>query len=258
MTKINIVIPAYNEEKRIRETINALHQFTQKNKVIKNIEIDYHVVIVDDGSKDKTIDVCRESLEEHNISHKIFTYAKNHGKGYAVKFGILNSRIADFYYLADSDLSCEWHVLKQLFIELIETEAECVIASRSLPSSEVDTSLRRKIGGKVSNIMINTILNLKIADTQCGYKLFSAKTLPAFRLQKLDRFGFDFEILYIIQQVLNLRIIEVGVKWENKAGSKVKFSDYFKTLNELLKVKTNTYQLDSINSDPPPSSTFTK
>jgi dolichyl-phosphate beta-glucosyltransferase len=232
--KLNIVIPAYNETGRLPETLNQLSDFLSDSELSSRYDIASY--IVNDGSRDQTQELAEKLMEKFDLKGEVMSYQENKGKGYAVKFGMLHSREADFYYLADSDLASSWYTLNELVQVAEANNTDCVIGSRAVNSSEVDTVASRQISGRISNKLINLFLNLGIKDTQCGYKLFKKTCLPAFEKQKLNRFGFDFEILYLIKK-MGLKIEEVGISWENKTGSKVKPSDYLNTFRELIKVR---------------------
>jgi dolichyl-phosphate beta-glucosyltransferase len=240
MAKINVIVPAYNEGERLSETLKAFSATFNSQSPFSNAH-DIYLYIVNDGSKDDTAALAAELLQKLGISGELLSYEINQGKGYAVRYGMLNSRPADYYYLADADLSSPWQTLENLYAAGQEQRADCIIGSRARPESKVDTAASRLISGRVSNLLIKLFLGLTISDTQCGYKLFSSKCLPAFQKQTLMRWGFDFEILYILEKVLHLKTLEVGITWKNKDGSKVKFKDYFRTFNELMTVRRNNY-----------------
>jgi dolichyl-phosphate beta-glucosyltransferase len=242
--KINVIIPAYNEEPRISKTLKTYHSYfygpsTQSN-VGKNCDL--RLYVINDGSTDKTAKITEKILKELDMPSEMIDSHPNKGKGYAVKYGMLNSRPADLYYLADADLSSEWNVLDQLLEVLTSKDYDCVIGSRAIVNSETKTSAHRLISGRASNFLINIFLNLGFQDTQCGYKLFTKKSLKAFEAQRINRWGFDFEILYLLKK-LKYKVTEIGIKWENREGSHVKFKDYFATLKQLIKVRTTKYNL---------------
>jgi glycosyltransferase involved in cell wall biosynthesis len=239
--KLNVIIPAYNEEKRIGKTLRGLAAYIQTAP--SHLEIDTY--IVDDGSKDGTAKVVKQLAAELGQDFHIPSYGKNRGKGYAVKFGMLQSQQAHYYYLADADMSSPWQTISELLDAAIGEDSDsydCVIGSRAAADARVSSKGSRKISGRISNLIIRGALGLAIKDTQCGYKLFKSTCIPAFRAQILDRFGFDFEILYLIKK-LGLRTLEKGIEWEHRDDSKVRFSDYFRTFTELLKVRTHPYKI---------------
>ncbi|MFW5702429.1 MAG: glycosyltransferase [Candidatus Dojkabacteria bacterium] len=235
--RLNIVIPSYNEEQRLPKTLNALADF---RKMFVQRGIEFRVYIVNDGSKDRTAQVASVLIEQLQLPAKILEYGENRGKGGAVKFGMLNSEPADYYYLADADLSADW---TQCLVLLDKIDGyDAAIGSRVANGAKVETVFSRKFSGRLSNLLIKLVLGLKYGDTQCGYKLFKHNCLEVFSMQKIERFGFDFEILYLMKK-LGLKTKEVGIVWENREGSKVKPIDYLRTLHQLLKVRFGSYNL---------------
>ena len=232
MKKVNVIVPSYNEAGRIERTLEEYAMFVRSMRS----KYDLYLYVVNDGSKDQTAKIVKAELAKLNVTSQLLNLEINHGKGYALKYGVFNSREADYYYLADADLSAKWNVLAD-FLELAEKEDyDVVIASRGLDTSEVSTKVYKRLLGRSAALVIQLLLGLDIQDTQCGYKLFKSKTLPAFKELTIDRWGFDFELLYLVDK-MGFSIGEVGIKWVNKSGSKVKLSDYPKQLIELLKVR---------------------
>jgi len=211
---ISIVIPAYNEEKRLPPTLIDMIDYCEKNFS------SYEIIVVDDGSKDKTAEFVN-SITKVRSQVKLIRLPKNYGKGHAVKTGILNT-IGKMVLFADADGSTPIIELEKLVKEL-SNDFDIVIASRAIRSinTEVKTRFYRKLIGRVFNFFVNTFLLPKFADTQCGFKLFTrfaADTI--FPHQQANQFSFDIEILYIAK-LLNLKIKEVPINWINVSGSKV-------------------------------------
>lgn len=236
---INIIIPAYNEENRLPETLAALGKYLH----LKTSDFDIRTYIVNDGSRDKTRLVAHNLLAKYNIKGEVLDYGTNRGKGYAVKYGMLHSRPADYYYLSDADLSSPWETMMTL-VGVLEKQPvySAAIGSRAMPESRVEYVQSRHISGRISNLLINLFLNLGFKDTQCGYKLFNHECLAALKILTINRWGFDFELLYVMKK-MGLRAKEVGIEWHNMEGSKVRFSDYFKTLEQLWRVRTTKYSV---------------
>jgi dolichyl-phosphate beta-glucosyltransferase len=245
---INIIIPCFNEENRIIRTLQAYVKYFQQNKVFslsKNINKKFflNLILVNDGSTDNTATVISAFIKKYNISAQIVNLQSNMGKGYAVKTGILESN-ANYYYICDSDMSASWSILPQFLNILKNEKVDYVVGSRALPESEVNTLPTKKILGRVSSFFIRNLLHIDIQDTQCGYKLFSHNCKKAFKLQKLTRWGFDFEIIYILNK-LNFTHREVGIKWQHVPNSKVKIVSYLQTFKDLIKVRLTKYELDN-------------
>jgi len=223
----SIVIPAYNEAKRIGQTLEKVHHFFQDKS--------FEVLVVDDGSTDATI---AEVDKWGQRQTRVISYAPNQGKGYAVKQGVLESQ-GKYILITDADLSTPIEYFDLLYKEM---QGSCIaIGSRGLKESQVSNQPIRVWLGKTGNRLIQFILP-GIKDTQCGFKLFEAQTAKAlFRRQRLSGFGFDFEILFIAQRHKK-PIREIPVKWVNALGSKVKPRHYLTTLLELGAVLVNDWR----------------
>jgi glycosyltransferase involved in cell wall biosynthesis len=237
MKNLNIIIPVFNEERRIGTTLHALDKFLDSEKGAELLK-DYHIslYIVNDGSVDTTCNIL-EAYENPKLDkYRTLYYPKNRGKGFAVHFGMLYSGQADYYYLADADLASPWSTMGTLLRTAEEGKFNCVIGSRAGRGKLFNRSLLRDLLGKGGNLLIRSVLGLNLNDTQCGYKLFDKNCLQAFEDQAVWRWGYDFEILYLIDK-MGLKIKEVPIEWKDKMGSKLKFSHYTQTLKELFAVK---------------------
>lgn len=239
--KINIIIPCLNEEKRL---VNTLKDYNEFLKIPFAKQHHFKLYIIDDGSTDNTAKVANHNITKFQIDGVVISYDKRRGKGYAVKYGMLNSSQADYYYMADSDGAAGWESLEKLYNNLPANKVGCVIGSRYTSDAMVKNTLIRKTFGKFSQLLTMLILGINVQDTQCGYKLFSKECLEAFKLQTIEQWGFDFEILFLLQK-MNFSIVEVGIKWKSIEDSRLKPIDYYKTLKELIKVRLTKY--NSIN-----------
>ncbi len=227
MQAISLVIPVYNEAERLQRNFSKYLKFLEP---LKKKEL----VFVDDGSTDGTKKIL-EQFAGHEKFVKIISYKKNMGKGYAVKRGVLSSHF-DVILVSDCDLSTP---LQEVFkFEKYLREFDIVIGSRGLKDSDVQVRQRvlKALSGKLSNYLIRALLNIEIYDTQCGFKVFNQRSKILFQKQKINRFGFDFEILFLAKK-FHFEVKEVGVTWRNDALSKVKKIDYIKTLFELFKIR---------------------
>lgn len=225
--KVSIVIPAYNEEKRINKTLP--HVINYVKALGKKEDIKTEIIVVNDGSKDGTLGVLSSFKDDITI----ISYSLNMGKGYALKQGIAKAS-GDYIYIADADFSTPIEYMEH-FLKNI-TKYDCVIGSRALGKENVKLSILRKLLGKTSNLLIRGILGLKFKDTQCGFKMFNQKAKPYFLMCENNRWGYDFEFLYLLQKN-GLMTKEMPVEWTEVGESKVKPSSYFKTFQELLNVR---------------------
>ncbi len=226
--KLSIVIPVYNEETRLRDSLDKILKFCDYH--YKN---DYEVIVVDDGSTDRT----RSVVKKYNV--QLTKRRENMGKGYSVKQGVLIAR-GEYILYTDSDLSTPIEELKK-FMKLI-IKNDIVIASRAKPDSNVKTRMHKKLLGRFSNLIISRLVVSGIDDTQCGFKLFKRDVAKkVFAKQTIYQWGFDFEILFLAKKY-NYKIYEQGITWIENNESKVKLSDYPKTLSDLLKIRVNSFR----------------
>ncbi|PIS42879.1 MAG: hypothetical protein COT24_01205 [Candidatus Kerfeldbacteria bacterium CG08_land_8_20_14_0_20_40_16] len=233
---ISLVIPVYNEEKRIRKSLAEILPY------LNHTLPDYEIIFVDDGSTDQTLPILEQYQNEH---FQIIKNDRNYGKGYSVKQGMLKARFTVVLF-SDADFSTPIEDLEKLLPYL--KEYDIVIGSRGMKESQVSVHqpFYKEWLGKLGNKFIQLLIVPGIKDTQCGFKMFKKETLIIFRKQTIERWGFDFEILMLAKR-MGFKIKEVPVKWRNDFRSKVRFFDYLKTLGELLKIKwnilTNKYDL---------------
>lgn len=228
---ISIVVPAYNEERRLPPTLIDMIDFFDRTALA------YEIIVVDDGSTDATSDVVQK-FERVREQVTLIQLPKNYGKGHAIRLGVLNSR-GSMVLFADADGATPIAEFSRLQAAL-QAGADVAIGSRALASTDtkVTTSVHRKLLGRIFNRCVNTILVPSIADTQCGFKLFTrTAALFLFRRQTSDRFSFDVEILYIAEKA-GLSIKEVPINWNNIPGSKVNLViDSMRMLRDVFKFR---------------------
>src|SRR3989338_86633 len=214
-TFLSVVIPAYNEEKRIPETLLLIDEY------LKQKGFQYEIVVVDDGSKDNTIGVIDNFLN-HNKKIRLFRNERNRGKGYSVKRGVLEAK-GEYILFSDADLATPIEELEKL-LRWINDGYDVVIGSRKMKGSIVLNPViwyRRIIGGLGHYAILLAGLKHNIVDTQCGFKCFkefAAKHI--FSKQRLDGGMFDVEIIYIATKN-RFKIKEIPVTWRYKGGSTI-------------------------------------
>jgi glycosyltransferase involved in cell wall biosynthesis len=233
--ELTVVIPVYNEENRIGPTLEeSLHY-------LKTKKISAEILIVDDGSKDRTRAVV-EKIEKrakgwiviHFLEHGV-----NKGKGAAVRTGALAAK-GEVILFMDADNATPLSEYEK-FKPVLKSGVEVVIGSRAVDRSQVKIPqpIYRQALGRVANLLIQILVVWGIWDTQCGFKAFSRKAASRiFPLQTIHRFGFDFELLFIAHR-LGFTIKEISVQWFNSPYSKVKLGDYLHTLIELFTIRVN-------------------
>ena len=211
---LSVVIPVFNEEKRIRRSLEKIIGFLESRNEPSEI------LIVDDGSSDETVAVV-ESFPGADI--RVLKNTTNRGKGYSVRRGFLEAR-GSWVLFTDADLSTPIEEIDSLIDDAAASGADVVVGSRALDRRKIliRQPRFREYAGIVFNRMVRLVLRLPIADTQCGFKLFRREPgLRVFRLQRIRRFGFDPEILYLARK-RGLVIREVPVIWRNDEATKVR------------------------------------
>ncbi len=222
--QLSVVIPAYNEEASIGQTLKEVLEY------LKEHFTSYEVLVVNDGSTDKTVQIVSSVP---GVS--VVQYGANRGKGYAVKLGILAGQ-GDVILFMDAVNSTKITEVDHCMKEL--EHYDIVIGSRAIAGSHIQVSQHplKKSLGRIGNAFIRMVLGVPFQDTQCGYKLFRRSVKPVFEQQTIDRWGFDFEILYLASSQ-GFKIYESPVDWENNFDSKVSVFSYPKTLLELLSIR---------------------
>ena len=229
--QISIVIPAFNEERRLPPTLIDIIDFLDARGD------SYEVIVVNDGSSDTTSAVVGKIQKlSHHI--KLLEQPKNMGKGAAVKRGVLAATGAHIL-MADADGATPIPELMRLERALSQG-ADLAVGSRALHSKEtkIKTSLHRKLMGRVFNGIVNLLLVPDIADTQCGFKLFTNRAGKfLFNRLRSERFSFDVELLFIAERS-GMKIAEVPINWHNIPESKISlFKDSAMMFLDLLKFK---------------------
>jgi dolichyl-phosphate beta-glucosyltransferase len=232
-TSLSIIIPAYNEEKRIKQTIIALRSYLKPRKYI------YEIIVVDDGSTDGTLSVLKDTL---SADLRVVTITKS-GKGAAVKEGVMSAdKENEYAFFMDADLSTDPSEIGA-FIDIFKEEPETgvIIGSRYLPEGSVIIQPPfRNMVGRTFSLIKSKLLGINFFDSQCGFKAFrmqSAKKL--FAKSEIKGFSFDVEILYIA--LLNgIKVKEKSVNWHHKPGGHVNLiADSIPMLIELFQVFLN-------------------
>lgn len=211
--ELSIVIPSYNEELRLPATLSSIAAY------IRSCKRPIEVIVVDDGSRDRTIAVG-ESFRNEIPSLRVVSNGQNRGKGYSVRHGMQEAtgRVVLF---TDADLSAPIEEVEKLLPAMLANDV--AIGSRAVDRSliTVHESPFREFAGIVFNKLVRLILWLPFVDTQCGFKAFRRDSCRIlFEQQTIERFGFDPELLYLARHH-GLRSVEIPVRWGHSAATKV-------------------------------------
>lgn len=227
---LSIIIPAYNEEKRIAPTIEKVKEYLSNNTSLEQWEI----IIIDDGSKDNTRIIANEAASKDSRI-RINPQRQNRGKGFSVREGALMAKY-NLVLFSDADLSTPIEELGGFIKEI--PNYDIIVGSRALRESKVQKHqpFYREFIGKTFNLLVRKITGLNIHDTQCGFKLFK-DCINLFEQQRVERFSFDVELLYLAHKSRR-KILEKPVTWINDERSKVSpIKDSYRMFRDLIKIR---------------------
>jgi len=211
--ELSIIVPSFNEELRLPASLEKISAYIREKR--PNTE----VIVVDDGSKDRTAEVA-ESWRDRIPGLRVLSNGINRGKGFSVRHGSLEAH-GDVILFTDADLSSPIEEAEKLFAAL--QSHDVAIGSRAVDRSliEVHESLFREFAGIIFNKIVRLILRLPFVDTQCGFKAFRRERCRIiFEQQTIERFGFDPELLYLARHH-GLSTKEVPVRWAHSPATKV-------------------------------------
>jgi len=238
MNYTSIIIPLYNEEIRMDYCFDIITKLLKKKeKIFKEI------IFINDGSTDKSKNIVLEFIKKvkqknYNTKLKLISYSKNKGKGYALKKGILSSK-SDWILTCDFDMSVS---PEQYLIwsrrKLIKNINYAYIASRNHKKSKVKSKFLRRILGNIFRLVIFVLFNIRILDTQCGFKVYHKNYAKhVFKRMKIERYAHDVEAILILKS-LGIKIKELPVKWKHRSNSKMNIIiDSLNMFLDLFKLK---------------------
>ena len=230
--ELSIVIPAFNEERRLPPTFEKIAAWLRTKQII------VEVIVVDDGSTDGTARVAQEAARILP-SIRVLRNGQNYGKGYSVRHGMREARgrVALF---TDADLSAPIEEADKLLAAL--DSSDVAFGSRALNRRliSVHESRFRELAGILFNKMVKAVLWIPFVDTQCGFKAFRMdRARIVFEQQRIERFGFDPELLYLARRH-GLRAVEIPVRWAHDPHTKVNMlRDSVLMFAELLAIRWN-------------------
>ena len=228
---ISIIIPAYNEEALIVNTLESLRSYMTARAE------QYEIIVVDDGSQDKTVTCVQEWQKRSGINLRLLRNQKNMGKGFSIRHGVMESR-GRYVIFIDADLPYELDAIDN-FLPALKNGFDLAVGSRVLPGSEVrGVPVYRYIAGQIFSWMVQAVLFSGLPDTQCGFKSFKSEAArEIFRRTSINGFGFDVEMLFVARK-LKFAIQPVPVHMiEHRQRSRVRL------VNDSLKMFANLFMV---------------
>jgi dolichyl-phosphate beta-glucosyltransferase len=234
---LSVIIPAYNEEARLPKTLDSIIAYLRSQPYRAEI------IVVNDGSSDRTSEVVNAWAQNHP-GLRMLTKPVNRGKGDSTRRGMLEAR-GKIALFTDADLSTPIEEAGKLLAALKDGNYDAVIGSRAMDRSliMVHQSMIREQAGKFFNWLVRWSTGIEFSDTQCGFKAFRMpQTRVIFEQQRIERFGFDPEILFLAARH-GLRVAEVPVLWSHDSASKVNVAkDGMLMFLELLTIRWNAFR----------------
>jgi dolichyl-phosphate beta-glucosyltransferase len=228
---LSIVIPAHNEESRLPRTLEQIFAF------LENQAYSSEIIIVENGSTDRTLEFAHEFASNH--PNLIIIHEQQRGKGNAVRRGMLEAH-GDYRFICDADLSMPIEEV-QKFIPPALDDFDLAIGSREAPGAiRFNEPSYRHLGGRAINLIIRLLILPGLNDTQCGFKCFRAEIAEnLFNQQKLMGWSFDIELLYLARRK-HLRIKEIPIHWYFSVDSKVNaVRDALRMISDIFRIHTN-------------------
>jgi dolichyl-phosphate beta-glucosyltransferase len=231
---ISIIIPAYNEERRLPRSLELIREYLKKRAW------DGEVIVVDDGSTDQTAQIVKE-WQQQIPTLRLVQNGQNRGKGFSVRHGMQEAR-ARIAIFTDADLSSPIEEADKLLGVMGGGRFDVAIGSRAVDRKliTVRQPLFREMAGIVFNKMVQLVTGLTFVDTQCGFKAFVVEKMkPVFAQQRIEGFGFDPEILFLAKKH-GLSMVEVPVRWAHDDDTRVQMlRDSLGMFWDLLKIRWN-------------------
>ena len=238
---LSIIIPAYDEEERLPSTIQKILDFIDRQ------DFDVELLVIDNGSRDRTAAIVREAAREHS---NVFLYQEaTAGKGLAVRRGMLQA-IGEFRFICDADLSMPIDEVLKFLPPRLEN-IDIAIGSREAPGAvRHDEPLYRHWVGRAFNALVGLIAVRGFKDTQCGFKCFRAAVADdLFGVQQLDGWTFDVEVWFIALK-RGYSVVEVPINWYFFPSSRIRvFRDSINMFLDLFRIRRNWQEKKYIRQD---------
>ena len=231
---LSVVIPAYNEARRLGRSLEKVIDY------LESLDDESELIVVDDGSTDETASIAARCFEEaRKVSTRLIRGERNRGKGFAVRAGLLAAQ-APIALFSDADLSTPITETPKVLAPIRDGDVDIVFGSRDRKLIGVRQPWRREQSGRAFNLIVRIATRLPFADTQCGFKAFRMSSCrPIIKAARIDRFGFDVELLYVAH-LAGLSLLEQPVRWDHNEGSKVGLlRDSLRMLNEVRTIRHN-------------------
>lgn len=232
---LSVVIPAYNEARRIAPTLLDIDSYLSKQ------DFTYEILVINDGSTDNTQEVLEKLANGPIRNFRVDGYSENIGKGGAVAFGMLEAK-GEVRLFMDCDNSTPISEIEKL-LPYLKKGFRVIIGSRALPTSKILNSqpFYKVLAGRIGNLITRILIVPKIKDTQCGFKLFTQKAVEnIFPQLTINGAIFDVEIL-VLANFFGYRIKEVGIAWKNDLDSRFGLKSYLVSLFDTLKIRWNMW-----------------
>lgn len=234
--KLSVIVPAYNEESRLKEGFNHYYSYLSK------LDYAWELIFVNDGSTDRTLQIL-EKLAKKKLDIKIITYSKNRGKGFAIVVGVRASK-GQYVLFTDIDHSVPIETI-ETFYDYFDNGYSVVIGSRRVYGAKImiRQNLLRESMGRVFTFLVRFFINWKIRDATCGFKAFERKVAKKlFQKLLIYDWAFDAEILYLCKKY-QIKLAQAPVRWSDVRGTKVSLKrDVLRSFVGLLKIRLNDFQ----------------
>ncbi len=229
--RVDVVIPVYNEEKDLEKSVTTLRRF-----LLDNVDYDWRIVVADNASRDRTLEIARE-LAERYPGEVTYVHLDQKGRGRALRRAWTESD-ADIVSYMDVDLSTDLSAFRPLIDSLIDSEYDVAIGSRLARGAQVQRGLKREVISRIYNLMIKIVFQNKFSDAQCGFKAVTRRAVNELvPLIQDQAWFFDSELLLLAERK-GFKIFEVPVKWADDPDSRVKIaSTAWEDIKGLVRVR---------------------